>query len=178
MRKILLLALVVAVAGGAITLAFALTGGSEVPKPGIVRISGPVPPLTGPEIAGGRFSPRDYEGRPLVVNFWNPYCAPCRIEATVLDLAYGRLSHRVTMAGVLFSDNNFPYDVPAARRFARELGERYPTIDDPDHTIAHRFGVPGIPTTIVADARGRLRFAVYGPLKRGELEGLVRRVRR
>jgi hypothetical protein len=94
----------------------------------------------------------------------------------VLDLAYGILSKRVTLVGVLYSDNNFPHDVPAARRFARELGERYPTIDDPGHEIAARFRVPGIPTTIVADSDGRLRFAVYGPLKRGELERLVRRV--
>ena len=61
---------------------------------------------------------------------------------------------------------------------AHDLGERYPTIDDPDRALAGRFDIRGIPTTIVADSRGRLRFEVFGPLHRGELERLVRRVRR
>ena len=177
-KRLLLGAVGLAVVGAGISLAFALTGSPVLPKPGVVPTSGPLPLVAGQDITGGRFAPGDYRGSPLVLNFWNPYCAPCRGEATVLDVAEGQLSKQAVIVGVLYSNSTFPHDVAAAKRFARDLGERYPTIDDPDHALAQRFAVPGIPTTVIADARGRMRFVVYGALKRGQLEGLVRRVRR
>ena len=169
---------VVLVAGGGLTLGLLLAGdGSTTQHPGVVATSAPLPDVRGTTLAGTPFSTSDYRGRVLVLNFWNPYCAPCRKEATVLDVAQGALGAKdVVIAGVLFSNESFPHDMAAARRFARELGERYPTMDDPDGDVASAFGVPGIPTTVVADATGRIRYEVFGPLKEGELEGLVRRL--
>jgi cytochrome c biogenesis protein CcmG/thiol:disulfide interchange protein DsbE len=178
MRKRLVIGGVVLVAAGGLTLGLLLAGdGAATQQPGVVATSAPLPDVRGTTLAGMPFSTSDYHGRILVLNFWNPYCAPCRKEATVLDLAQGGLGPKgVVIAGVLFSNTNFPHDVPAARRFARELGERYPTMDDPGGDIASAFGVPGIPTTIVADATGRIRYKVFGPLKKGELESLIRRL--
>src|SRR5205085_4119053 len=111
-------------------------GGSNIEpaRAGVVELDRPVPFIAGREIyGGGRFAPPVFHRRILVVNFWNPYCSPCRAEATVLDLSLGstRLMHaKVTFAGVLYSNANFPHDVAAARRFARLYGERYPTIDE------------------------------------------------
>jgi len=178
MRKRLVIGGVVLVAAGGSTLGLLLAGdGAATQQPGVVATSAPLPDVRGTTLAGMPFSTSDYHGRILVLNFWNPYCAPCRKEATVLDLAQGGLGPKgVVIAGVLFSNTNFPHDVPAARRFARELGERYPTMDDPGGDIASAFGVPGIPTTVVADATGRIRYKVFGPLKKGELESLIRRL--
>ena len=175
----------IAVAGalvvtGAVLAWLGLTGGGPaVPSPGVVATSTPLPPVSGTTLEGAAFSVSRFRGHVLVLNFWNPYCAPCRAEATVLDLAEGALAPKgVVIAGVLFSNANFPHDVAAARRFARELGERYPTIDDPGDALARAFGIRGIPTTVIADSAGRIRFEVFGALKRGELERLVRRLRR
>lgn len=174
------IALVLVAAG--LGLSTLLQGGSGTPPPpapGVVSTSSPLPEaVSGSTIDGGSFSPATYAGKVLVLNFWNPYCAPCRAEASVLDVAEGRLGSKgVVIAGVLFSNISFPHDVDAARRFAHDLGERYPTIDDADGSIATAFAVRGIPTTIVADATGRVRLEVFGALKAGELERLVRRVR-
>ena len=165
--------------GGGLTLWFSLAGGSDDETPGVVRTSGPLPQLSGVTLDGHHFMPVVYRPQVLVVNFWNPYCTPCRAEAAVLDVAHGALAHLpVTMVGVLYSNANFPHDLPAARRFVRELGEQYPTIDDPEHRIAQSFDVRGIPTTVIADRSGKLRFAVLGALKPGQVERLVRRVLR
>ena len=177
MRRILVLAGVALVVAGALT-AYTLTTGDDT-SPGVVRTSGPLPPVVGTTIDGGRLSGVDSRGKALVVNFWNPYCAPCRKEATFLDVAQGRFTGRpVAIIGVLFSNSTFPHDVPAARRFARELGEQFPTIDDASHAVADRFDVRGIPPTVIADATGALRYVVLGELKPGQLERLVTRVLR
>ena len=168
----------VAAVAVAVTLGFALTGGPTTQQPGVVATSAPLPSVAGTTLAGDAFDATRYRGHVLVLNFWNPYCTPCRGEATVLDLAEGTLAPEgVVIAGVLFSNDSFPHDVAAARRFVRIWGERFPTIDDPDGRIASAFSVRGIPTTVIADAGGRIRYEVFGALKAGELERLVRRMR-
>jgi thiol-disulfide isomerase/thioredoxin len=147
-------------------------------------MSGTLAPIHSRTLQGDRYVPPIYHGDVLVMNFWNPYCTPCRKEATTLDLALGHLSrarlvgYRVTFLGVLFSNANFPHDTAAARRFARELGERYPTIDDPGGRLADRLDIRGIPTTVIADESGRLRFQVLGAVKPGQIERLIRRALR
>ena len=177
MRRVVVLASVPVAVVVAIVLGFALTGGAGQPTPGVVATSAPLPTVAGRTLGGSTFSSREHRGHVLVLNFWNPYCAPCRGEATVLDLADGTLAPRgVVLVGVLFSNSTFPRDLPAARRFARELGERYPSIDDAAGTIASDLSIRGIPTTVVADASGTIRYEVFGALKKGELERLVKRV--
>lgn len=175
----MLVGAVVAAAVGVTVGVMLAGGGSAAQRPGLVTTSEPLPNVAGTSIDGSTFSPSDYRGHILVLNFWNPYCAPCREEATVLDLAEGALGPKgVVIAGVLFSNESFPHDLPAARRFSRELGERYPTLDDPGGHLASAFGVPGIPATVIADGAGRIRYEVFGALKKGQVEGLVRRLQR
>jgi thiol-disulfide isomerase/thioredoxin len=183
-RKFVVPVIVVAAFASAwLTYALVHHGSDKGPTPGVVAMNRPLPLLRGDQIYGGSgpFVPPMFQGQALVVNFWNPYCTPCRAEAGLLDLALGQvhLMHaQVRFVGVLYSNANFPHDVAAARRFARLYGERYPTIDDPGGVISRRFGIRGIPTTMIADANGRLRYEILGKLKPNELDRLIRRVLR
>ena len=179
-RRVIAIGAAAVVAAGAVTLGLALTtGGPGAQKPGVVATSAPLQPVRGSTLDGTSFGMGDYFGHVLVLNFWNPYCGPCRGEATVLDLAEGNLAPEgVVIAGVLFSDDSFPHDVVAAKRFVRVVGERFPTIDDASGSLASTFSIRGIPTTVIADASGTIRYEVFGALKTGELERLVRRVQR
>jgi thiol-disulfide isomerase/thioredoxin len=159
-------------------LAVACSSGPALGPGGVARVSGDMPVVSGPSLLGGKdFSSDDHEGDVLVVNFWNPYCAPCRKETPLLELAWGKLrKDGVTIVGVLFSNDAFPHDLDAARRFEREFGVLYPSMDDPQGVVAAELGVPGIPTTVIADARGQKRYKVFGALKKGQLENLVERI--
>ncbi len=45
----------------------------------------PAPAFTLLDLNGNKVSLSDFKGRPLVVNFWGTYCAPCKIEMPWLE---------------------------------------------------------------------------------------------
>jgi hypothetical protein len=72
---------------------------------------------------------------------------------------------------------NYREGAAIAREFARELDVAYPSVRDADGSLAHRFGVPFLPTTFVVDGDGQMRFKVMGEVDAETLERLVADVR-
>jgi thiol-disulfide isomerase/thioredoxin len=141
----------------------------------VARVSGRAPPISGPALAG-RLPP--LRGRILVVNFWNPYCPPCRVEEPALERAAERLAGTAVVVGVHYAGGQWPPSVAAVRSFRRAAGVTYPTVADGGGGLSRGFGIQGIPTTVIVGPDGRRRFVVLGRVAPGEVEDLVARVRR
>ena len=136
-----------------------------------------MPALKGARLAGPQLHAADLRGKVVVVNFWNQLCPPCQREQPELEQDWERLRSRgVLFVGVNYVGQNWPDDPSAARAYLRDFGVTYPTIQDPDTSIARAFGVEGIPTTIVVGRSGRLRFKRLGAVHEGELDRLVERL--
>jgi cytochrome oxidase Cu insertion factor (SCO1/SenC/PrrC family) len=67
-----------------------------------------------------------------------------------------------------------PYDKVVAA--TRELGVRYPVVQDNDFTIWKRYGVRAWPTTILVDRRGVVRYRHIGEGAYDETEAMIRRL--
>ncbi|HEY7282716.1 MAG TPA: TlpA disulfide reductase family protein [Actinomycetota bacterium] len=142
------------------------------PAPGVVTTTGPAPEIGGRTLGGPALP--DTDGKVLVVNFWNPYCPPCRVEAPVLEAASRRFARDgVEVVGVHYTGGRWPKSVPAALSFVRAAHLTYPVTGDPGARLAAGFGIEGIPSTVVVDAAGRMRFRVLGPVKAGVLDRLL-----
>jgi peroxiredoxin len=90
----------------------------------------------------------------------------------LLVRALGDLGDRVRFVGVAERD-----DDTAAREWLDRYDVPYPNVADPRGSLAYRFGVTaGLPTTIVVDADGRLRFRVMGELDRPTLDEVLAEV--
>jgi len=140
--------------------------------PAIQEASGAMPALAGATLAGGTLSAADYAGRVVVVNFWATTCAPCRDEQPILSAAQSRAGDE----GPFFIGVNYREGADAARAYLDEFDVRYPSLADPAGELATRFGVPGLPTTVVIDAEGRLRYRVAGAIDEETLDDLLSRV--
>jgi thiol-disulfide isomerase/thioredoxin len=154
-----------------------LAGCSSTEVPRFVRTSGRAPAIGGQALLGGSVTPADYRGKILVINFWNYDCAPCHLEQPVLQDDWERLGARgVFVVGLMYVGGSppFPGNEDDARSYLRRFGVTYPAIVDADSVLSRAFRIPGIPSTVVVDRTGQMRFRLYGRVRPGELDDVVR----
>ncbi len=103
---------------------------------------------------------RDLDGQILVVNFWAPWCVPCRAEhADLLALAAGFEDLGVSIVGAVYQSRQD--DVVA---FLDELGRGYAVGMDDRSRAAIGFGVRGVPETYFVDRDGTVVAKITGPI--------------
>jgi thiol-disulfide isomerase/thioredoxin len=107
-------------------------------------------------------------GRPVVVNFWASWCAPCREEMKAFEAEHERLAGHVTFVGVDTND-----DRNDARAFVAQVGVTYALAFDPEGAVAPRYNAIGLPTTIFIDARGRMLERRLGATSQAELHATI-----
>ena len=155
MRRLKLTGRVVAVAAvGALlgTLVWRFTH-----APPASHTGGPAPLFSARLLDGsGSLRLASLRGKPVVLNFFQSSCAPCKAESKVLEAAY----RRYRSEGVVFVGVDFQDAVGDARRFVRVHGITYPVIRD-SGDLVDRYGLIGTPETFFIDRLGRL---VNGPV--------------
>jgi cytochrome c biogenesis protein CcmG/thiol:disulfide interchange protein DsbE len=137
--------------------------------PAVEELGGAAPALSGRTLSGDVLSAVDYRGRPVIVNFWATWCMPCKRELPLLSAAHAEQGDD----GAFFVGVDYMDDAGAARKYLADLGVGYPSIADADGELARRFGVPFLPTTVVIDADGRLRYRVTGEIDAATLDRLL-----
>lgn len=103
-------------------------------------------------------------GRPALVNLWATWCEACEREFDALNRLYAQVGDRALVVGVAVGE-------PHAQvlGFATRRGLRYPQLVDEQFAFSDALGSSRVPTTLVLDRSGNLRFA-GGRLDRSALE--------
>ena len=146
----------------AVVVSLATSGGgggsaSDPAAPGFTLDS-----LTAP---GQHITLSEYQGKPLIVNFWASWCEPCQQETPLLASWYTRQHGHAIVVGLDENDT-----ASSALQFARAKGVRYPIGVDPQLAAANAYGVTGLPQTFFLNAKHRIVDHVLGAVTQADLD--------
>lgn len=121
---------------------------------------------------GGEATFAEFEGKPLVVNFWASWCPACVNELPELQQVHERLGDDVTFLGIAQSDRRSSAEALAAR-----VGLTYTLADDPEGDLFRSLDLIAMPTTLFISADGELQDIFAGQLNERLLVERIDRLR-
>jgi len=156
------------------------------PTPPPPEVTTPAPPAQHPiptelpnfslsDPSGIKHSLSEWRGRPLMINFWATWCAPCRREIPLLkSIRHERAKDGIEIVGIAVDFRD------AVQKYARQMSIDYPVLvgeqDGLDAIAA--FGMDTVfPFTVFADARGRIVTLKVGELHADEARFILDRVK-
>jgi len=133
---------------------------SDIPKQ--------LPPITLPDLEGQSRSVSEWYGRPLIVNFWATWCAPCRREMPLLQLTHEMASENGPIVIGIAVDR-----LDDVRSYIAESGYTYPILTGQQEAldITELFGFEflGLPFTVFTTDTGDILAVHVGELHAAQL---------
>lgn len=117
-------------------------------------VSGQAPEVRGRLVDGAPVSLSEFRGRPVLLQFWASWCPVCSMEQGTI--------HSIAQDHAVLSIALDESSVDEIRRWMANKGVSYRVILDPSGDISGRFGVKALPTSIIIDASGKIRFVEVG----------------
>jgi len=117
-------------------------------------VDGPAPAFEAALLDGTPVSLKIVQNRPLLLHFWASWCPVCRVEQGSIQ----SISEDYAVLTVSIDD------MPAAKlaEWMTEHDVSYPVISDTSAVLANRYGVNGVPASIIIDADDQIRFVEVG----------------
>jgi thiol-disulfide isomerase/thioredoxin len=120
--------------------------------------------------AGKELRLTDLKGKPLLVNLWATWCAPCVAELPALDKLAETLDGKVKVL-IVNQDSGEPEKAGA---FLKQRGvTRLEPWLDPKGDLAFHYEAPSLPITVLYDSNGREVWRITGPREWGNAETLA-----
>ena len=104
----------------------------------------------------------NYKGKLIILNFWATWCLPCKEEMPSLD----NLQKNISLNNLkIFPINISQESLPKAESFFKELNIKNLDIYfDAPITLAKKFSLRGIPTSILFNKEGKEFARIIGPI--------------
>ncbi len=122
----------------------------------------PAPDFTLKDVAGNEVRLSGYKGKVVVLNFWATWCGPCNLETPwLVELREQYHKQGFEIIGVSV-DSLDEYDPAEVSAFIKAHKVSYPIVMA-TREMVNAFGpVTGLPTTLVIDRRGVIRYRHRG----------------
>jgi peroxiredoxin len=142
-----------------LALATALALAANAAVPAIAPLAA-APDFTLHVMNGANLRLQEQRGRVVMVNFWATWCGPCRQEMPQLN----RLYEKYHAAGFVLLGINVDDDTSKAAEVAGKLGVTFPVLLDTDKTVSKLYELSTMPSTVIIDRDGKVRYMHRGYL--------------
>jgi peroxiredoxin len=116
------------------------------------------PDFTLPSSTGKNIRLQELRGQVVLINFWASWCGPCRQEMPLLEDIYKKYSKLgFTILGI-----NVEQDSSKAATYLRDVPVSFPILFDTQNTLSKLYDVNAMPTTVIVDRNGKIRYIHAG----------------
>jgi len=129
--------------------------------PGIslaAELNSPAPDFTLKSLSGKNLKLSEMSGNVVLINFWASWCGPCREEMPLLNALHSKYEALgFTVLGI-----NVEEDVNGANSFLDNFPVDFPILLDSSNEVSKQYKVIAMPTTVLVDRDGNMRFLHEG----------------
>jgi len=118
----------------------------------------PAPNFTLKSLDGKNIKLSELTGNVVLVNFWASWCGPCRKEMPFLNAIHNKYKPLgFTVLGI-----NVEEQVENAKAFLADRPVDFPILLDSNNQVSKLYDVIAMPSTVVIDRDGNIRFIHHG----------------
>lgn len=126
------------------------------------------PDFTLRDLQGRRVSLASLRGRPVLIDFWATWCAPCVHQIPVLNSVHAHYGERVAVLGIAVDVGG----AKAVAPFAADHDIQYRVLLG-DESLAQRYGAPGFPSLYLIDPKGGIQATHVGVASEQDLDAAL-----
>ncbi|MCP4433861.1 MAG: TlpA family protein disulfide reductase [Gammaproteobacteria bacterium] len=120
--------------------------------------SNPAPNFTLKSLSGKNLKLSELAGNVVLINFWASWCGPCLKEMPLLNEIHNKYEPLgFTVLGVNVEQNS-----DSAKDFLAGNGVDFPILLDNQNRVSKLYDVVAMPTTVLVDRDGNMRFLHKG----------------
>ena len=137
-------------------------------------VSGPAAAFRLKNRAGGEMSLGSLKGKVVLINFWATWCGPCRKEMPLLE----QIQKKYAPLGFTMLGVNVEEDTRLMDTFLKDVPVTFPVLLDPANGVSKLYDVSAMPSTVIVDRKGNVRFIHQGykPGDENKYQDLIRQL--
>jgi len=120
--------------------------------------TGPAADFSLPARNGDAVSLRGLKGQVVLINFWATWCGPCRKEMPILE----QIQKKYAPLGFTLLGVNVEEDTTMMEAFLKDVPVTFPILLDPANGISKLYNVSAMPSTVIVDRKGNIRYIHQG----------------
>ena len=114
-----------------------------------------------------------YKGKVLFLHFWATWCPPCKVELPHMESLAKKLASQGDKAKMKFLAVCISDTQKALTSFMQKNGYTFPSALDEPGLVAMKYGIQGVPTSILISPEGKILKIQVGMMNQKQLENFV-----
>ena len=114
-----------------------------------------------------------YKGKVLFLHFWATWCPPCKVELPHMESLAKKLASQGDKAKMEFLAVCISDSQKALTSFMQKNGYTFPSALDEPGLVAMKYGIQGVPTSILISPEGKILKIQVGMMNQKQIENFV-----